>query len=63
MEEKQPISDDEFVNIVLAEPESEWLDFKRVCNVNSILKTACAMANSNGGVIVLGVGDARQQQG
>lgn len=43
--------------------EDERLDFKRVRNVDSILKAACAMANTRGGWLVLGIDDARRSQG
>lgn len=44
-------------------PEEDRLDFKRVGNVESVVKTACAMANTRGGWIVLGIDDRQKASG
>ena len=44
---------------LLGAPESRSLDFKRIGNKHTrIIETVCAFANSEGGLLVLGVGDA-----
>lgn len=59
--EKKPLNiKDQWVVNLLAAAENEILDFKRVGNVSNVVKTACAMANGDGGHIVLGVGDQKQ---
>ncbi len=48
----------DFLDRLLAEPESEVLDFKRMAGkTDSVIKTACAMSNGLGGIICLGVED------
>ena len=60
--EVRPVQD-ERIDRALQLSEDERLDFKRVRNVDSILKAACAMANTRGGWLVLGIGDPRKEQG
>jgi len=43
--------------------ESESLDFKRVGNVESVVKTVSAMANTSGGIVILGLEDAGKASG
>jgi ATP-dependent DNA helicase RecG len=46
---------------LLSRPESRQLEFKRVGNKHGrILETICAFANSDGGLLVIGVGDAKE---
>jgi ATP-dependent DNA helicase RecG len=50
----------------LLRPEVEeglQLDFKRVGKNDSALETVCAFANTEGGVLVLGVEDPRKATG
>ncbi len=61
--EQQFELDDEFIDHILTLPEGMHIDFKRVDNVNSIIKTACAMANTEGGFIFVGIADGRQATG
>lgn len=44
-------------------PEEDRLDFKRVGSVETVIKTACAMANTRGGWIVLGIEDQKKASG
>lgn len=45
---------------LLAAPESRSLDFKRISSKHGrIIETICAFANSEGGLLVIGVGDAK----
>ena len=45
---------------LLAAPESRTLDFKRISDKHKkIIETVCAFANSEGGLLALGVGDAK----
>ena len=45
---------------LLATPESRTLDFKRISDKHKkIIETVCAFANSEGGLLALGVGDAK----
>ena len=50
---------------LLKTPESQTLEFKRVSGkmVSKALETICAFANTEGGVLVLGVGDAAGSSG
>ncbi|RKY09894.1 MAG: hypothetical protein DRP56_01980 [Planctomycetota bacterium] len=60
----QPLKiSDEWVQKLLSVLEFERQDFKRVGNVSKIFKTASAMANSEGGLIILGLGDPKQEAG
>lgn len=54
---------DDWAKQLLNVPEFERQEFKRVGNVKSIFKTACAMANSAGGLIILGLGDPKHGEG
>jgi predicted HTH transcriptional regulator len=53
----------ELVQILLTTSEKEDLDFKRVGKVRNVFKTAVAMANGKGGLIVLGIGDSKDGNG
>lgn len=45
---------------LLAASESRTLDFKRIsAKLTRIVETACAFANTDGGVIAIGIGDAK----
>ena len=45
---------------LLVTPESRTLDFKRISDKHKkIIETVCAFANSEGGLLALGVGDAK----
>ena len=45
---------------LLATPESRTLDFKRISSKHPrMIETICAFANSEGGLLVIGVGDAK----
>jgi len=45
---------------LLATPESRTLDFKRISDKHKrIIETVCAFANSEGGLLALGMGDAK----
>lgn len=45
---------------LLAAPESRTLDFKRISSKHGrIIETICAFANSEGGLLVIGVGDEK----
>lgn len=45
---------------LLAAPESHTLDFKRISSKHGrIIETICAFANSEGGLLVIGVGDEK----
>lgn len=45
---------------LLAAPESRTLDFKRISGKqNRIYEAVCAFANSEGGLLVIGIGDAK----
>ncbi len=50
---------------LLAAHESRTLDFKRVSGkmVGKALETLCAFANTEGGILALGVADEKQEQG
>ncbi len=50
---------------MLAAHESRTLDFKRVSGkmVGKVLETICAFANTDGGVLALGVADEKQERG
>lgn len=50
---------------VLSRSESRHLEFKRVSGkmVNKALETICAFANTEGGVLVLGLADPKEHQG
>ncbi len=54
---------DEIVDSLLTMAEGTHLDFKRVGRVDTAVKTACAMANTGGGHIVLGVEDSAKANG
>jgi len=58
-----PTGPEDIAQWLLGLRESGILDFKRVGQVQSALKTACAMANTSGGVIALGVEDASKATG
>ena len=50
----------EWVQKLLTVPEFERQDFKRAGSVKSVFKTACAMANGDGGLIIFGVDDPKK---
>lgn len=48
------------VETLLHAPESRTLDFKRISSKHGrMIETVCAFANSEGGLLVIGVGDAK----
>lgn len=48
------------ITALLAAPESRTLDFKRISSKHGrIIETICAFANSEGGLLVIGVGDEK----
>lgn len=48
------------ITALLAAPESRTLDFKRISGKQSrMYETVCAFANSEGGLLVIGIGDAK----
>lgn len=49
-----------WVQQLLTVPEFEQQDFKRAGAVKSVFKTACAMANGDGGLIIFGVDDPKK---
>ena len=53
------IADDRIARL-LATPENRQLDFKRISSKHGrIVETVCAFANSEGGLLVIGIGDAK----
>ena len=53
--------DQEFVNQLIKNKESQTLDFKQKINSKEkIAKTLCAMANTEGGIFLIGLSDQRQ---
>ena len=59
------IESEELLTQVFARSESRFLEFKRVSGkmVNKALETICAFANSEGGILVLGIADPKEFQG
>jgi predicted HTH transcriptional regulator len=51
------------IDQLLSTEESESCDFTRVLNTDSFLKKVCAMANTRGGIILLGIEDSRKASG
>ncbi len=53
------------IKALLTSRESRTLDFKRVSGkmVGKALETLCAFANTEGGILVLGVADEKQEKG
>ena len=48
------------ITALLAAPESRTLEFKRISAKHArMLETLCAFANTDGGLVVIGVGDAK----
>ena len=61
MNEDNPLKiSSEWVQKLLTVPEFEKQDFKRAGSVKSDLKTACVMANGDGGLIIFGVDDPKK---
>lgn len=55
-----PAQAEERIRALLAAPESRSLDFKRISGKqNRMYEAVCAFANSEGGLLVIGVGDAK----
>jgi predicted HTH transcriptional regulator len=53
--------DQEFVNKLLKQAESQTLDFKQtITSKEKIAKTLSGMANSEGGIILIGLSDQRK---
>lgn len=53
--------DQDFVNKLLKQRESQTLDFKQqISSKEKIAKTISAMANSEGGIILIGLSDQRK---
>ena len=49
-----------YISSLLAAPENRTLDFKRISSKHGrMIETLCAFANSEGGLLVIGVGDAK----
>ncbi len=59
----EPPLHDDYIDQVLAVPEGQQLDFKRVGRNDTTLKTIVAMANTDGGLIFLGIEDAKKAHG
>lgn len=54
----QPKKDEEFIKSLLNQKEGSTLDYKqRVNNPEKLAKTLVAFANSNGGILLIGVSD------
>lgn len=53
------------IKVLLTSHESRTLDFKRVSGkmVGKALETLCAFANTEGGILALGIADERQEKG
>lgn len=52
-----------FLTNLLARPESRTLDFKRISAKHPrMIETVCAFANGEGGLLVIGVGDAKDMK-
>ena len=55
-----PAQAKERIERLLATHESRSLDFKRISTkLTRVLELICAFANTEGGIIVLGIGDAK----
>jgi len=52
---------DNEVATLLATPESQFFDFKRQDNTQKIYKTASAFANTDGGELLIGIADPKEQ--
>lgn len=65
MRELTPQEADHFVGWLLSAPESMHLEFKRVSGkmVGKALESICAMANTQGGQLILGVDDPSKEKG
>lgn len=63
MPTKSRESHDELVNKLLELPEGPGLEFKRVGDNKNKLKVVNAFANTNGGILVLGIEDANKEKG
>lgn len=66
MAERAPIGraeGDKFVTALLGFDEGTGFDVKRVGRVEGVVKTACAMANMDGGLIAIGLEDKRKADG
>ena len=49
------------ITALLATPESRTLDFKRISDKHKkIIETVCAFANAEGGLLAIGMGDAKE---
>ena len=60
MTELNPAQAASRIALLLASPESRTLEFKRIgAKHGRLIETVCAFANSDGGVLALGVDDAR----
>jgi len=58
-----PPVDDAFVDRLLARPESRTFECKRIGKVDRLLESVVAFANSDGGVLVLGLEDPDKSTG
>ncbi|WP_296648282.1 ATP-binding protein [Thiobacillus sp. 63-78] len=48
------------IAVLLAAPENRTLDFKRISSKHGrIIEAICAFANSEGGLLVIGIGDEK----
>ena len=63
--DESPISATTLIKALLSAGESRGLEFKRVSGkmVGKALETVCALANTDGGVLVLGVADLKEFKG
>lgn len=61
--ETLPPVDDAFVDRLLAHPESRGFEWKRVGKVDRLLESVVAFANSDGGVLALGLEDPDRATG
>ena len=65
MSDHPPVQSTMLIERVLSSPESRTLDVKRVSGkmVQKALETLCAFANTDGGVLVLGIEDPAKAEG
>lgn len=60
MIELSPVPSADRITALLAAPESRTLDFKRISGKQGrMYEAVCAFANTEGGLLVMGIGDAK----